>query len=312
MKNIIAILGPTASGKTDIGIKLAKKIDGEIVSCDSMQIYKYMDIGTAKPKKEELDGIPYHLIDIVFPDEEFNAGIYRKMARNIIKDIEKRGKLPIIVGGTGLYFRTLRYRLHSIGKSDTLRKSFEVKAKKEGIESLYKELLILDPEYALSISKQDEKRIIRALEVIKISGQKFSTLSNTWAKKQDRDEFSNKFIVFILYKKREILYKDINKRVDKMIEDGLVNEVKDLLDMGYSKNLNSMAAIGYKEIINYLEGRYSLEDAVNLIKKNTRHYAKRQFTWFRKEEDAIWIDSEDKSRALNEILDYLREHSIVL
>lgn len=300
---IIAILGPTASGKTDIGIKLAKKINGEIISCDSMQIYKYMDIGTAKPKPKELEGVKYHLINIIDPDEEFNAGFYRNLAIEKIREILARGNIPIIVGGTGLYFRVLRYNLHEVPKNKRIRNELEQIASLKGLESLYKELVLLDPGYANMISPTDKKRIIRALEVIKISGKKFSELSSTWTKE---DEFSSNFIIFILYKKRDILYKDINKRVDKMIEVGLIDEVKKLLNMGYSKELNSMSAIGYKEVINYFEGKFNLKETIELIKKNTRHYAKRQIIWFRKEKDGVWIDSEDKDRAINEILEYLK------
>ncbi len=298
-KKVIAILGPTASGKTAIGIEIAKKIGGEIVSCDSMQVYKYMDIGTAKPTQKEIGDIEYHLIDIIYPDEDFNAGIYEKLAKKKIKEIKDKGRIPIIVGGTGLYFRVLRYGLHHIPKDKKIREILEERARTEGIETLYKELSFLDPEYVTKINPNDKKRIIRALEVIKISGKKFSELSKSW---EENTNFAKNFLVFILYKERAILYKAINKRVDKMIKEGLVSEVETLLRMGYSKNLNALSAIGYKEIIDYLEGKYSLEEAINLIKKNTRHYAKRQFIWFRKEKDAIWIDATDRDKALKEIL----------
>jgi len=303
MDKVIAILGPTASGKTSIGIELAKKIGGEIISCDSMQVYKYMDIGTAKPTREEVSGIGYHLIDIIYPNEEFNAGIYEKLAKEKINEVIRKGKIPIIVGGTGLYFRALRYGLHNIPKNKKTRETLENIAKDEGIEFLYHELLSLDPEYAKTIGPTDKKRIIRALEVIKISGEKFSRLSKTW--REDTD-FSKRFLVFVLYKERPLLYQDIEKRVDEMIGKGLVDEVKRLLDMGYSKDLNALSAIGYKEIIDYLERKYSLEDTIYLIKKNTRHYAKRQFIWFRKEKDAIWIDSWDKKDALEKLLNFIR------
>ncbi len=303
MNKIIAILGPTASGKTSIGIELAKKIGGEIISCDSMQVYKYMDIGTAKPTREEVNDVKYHLIDIVYPDEDFNAGIYEKLAKEKINEVIKEKKIPIIIGGTGLYFRALRYGLHDIPKDEKIRKALENIAKEEGIKVLYYELLSLDPEYAKTIGPTDKKRIIRALEVIKISGEKFSRLSKTW--REDTD-FSKKFLVFVLYKERPILYQDIEKRVDQMIDKGLVDEVKALLDMGYSKDLNALSAIGYKEIIDYLEGKYSIEDAAYLIKKNTRHYAKRQFIWFRKEKDAIWIDSRNKKGALERLLNSIK------
>ncbi len=305
MKDIIAILGPTASGKTDIGITLAKRIGGEIISCDSMQVYRYMNIGTAKPTKEELQGINYHLIDIVDPDEEFNAGIYERFARKKIEEIISKNKIPIIVGGTGLYFRALRYGLHDIPKDKKIRKELEKLCEKNGIEGLFRELISCDPEYAKIISPQDKKRIIRALEVIRISGKKFSELSKSW---EIRNEFSEKFIVFILYKERETLYKDINKRVDDMIKKGLLREVESLLKMGYDKQLNAMSAIGYKELIEYLEGKYPLEHAVSLIKKNTRRYAKRQFIWFRKEKDAIWIDNRNKDRTIDVLLDHISKY----
>lgn len=298
-KNIIIIAGPTASGKTELGIALAKKINGEVVSADSMQIYKYMDIGTAKPTKEEMDGIQHHMIDIVFPDEEFSVALYRRMAGECINDILSRGKIPIVIGGTGLYINSLTYNLDftetSVDKE--YREYLTSLAREKGKEYVHQMLKDIDPESYNRLYPNDLKRVIRALEVYKNTGKTISQYQRESRKKP----IEYNIAYFALTMDRNRLYERINTRVDRMFEAGLIDEVKMLRRMGYTRDLTSMQAIGYKEVYDYLDGLYTLDEVKDIIKQGTRRYAKRQLTWFRKDTRVNWIDL-DKLDTKEEII----------
>ncbi|MFO7151759.1 MAG: tRNA (adenosine(37)-N6)-dimethylallyltransferase MiaA [Bacillota bacterium] len=287
-KILVAIVGPTAVGKTEISIEVALKLDGEIISADSMQIYKYMDIGTAKPTLEERKGIPHHMIDIVYPDEEFSVADFKEMAEKCIADIHRRGKIPILTGGTGLYINAVcyGYTFSSFDKDENLRNQLRLEAEKYGNEFLYGKLKQIDPKAAEKIHPNNLRRVIRALEVYIKTGVPFSHFEELT--KMHGSPYD--LLIFGLTMPREELYKRIDKRVQKMIESGWIDEVKRLLEMGYAKDLNSMQALGYRQIIDYLEGRITLEEAVRLIARDTRRYAKRQYTWFRKDKNIIWLD----------------------
>lgn len=303
---IIVIVGPTAVGKTYVSIDLAKKLGTEIISADSMQIYKGMDVGTAKIKTEEMQGIKHHMIDLIYPDENYSVSDFKREAEKNIDEMISRGNVPIIVGGSGLYVNSLIYDLDfSNAKSnEKLRDYYTYYHKEHGEEALYEKLKKIDPESAEKIHKNNVKRVIRALEVYDLTGRKFSESNTDIRKKSSKYDF----ILIGLSMDRKILYERINQRVDKMINEGLVEEVKSLLDKGFEKNLISMQAIGYKEIIEFLEGNITFEEAVNILKQNTRHFAKRQFTWFLKDENVKWFDIEDVNKidaSLENIYDYL-------
>lgn len=286
--NLFILIGPTAIGKTSLSIDLAKRLNGEIISADSMQIYKHMDIGTAKVTKEEMENIPHYLVDIIPPDEGFTVSDYKSKATMHINDINKRGKLPIVVGGTGLYINSLVYDLNFAGVSpnEEIRQKYESLANEFGNEYLHKKLLEVDRASGERLDVNNVQRIIRALEIYEVTGK---TMTEQY--KDFRVPIQDYNLVMVcLNMDRATLYERINQRVDIMIEEGLIEEVKSILDMGYSKNLVSLKAIGYKEIIMYLDGFISLEDAINLIKKGSRNYAKRQLTWFRRDDRIKWID----------------------
>lgn len=299
-KNLIIIAGPTASGKTSLSIELSKRIDGEIVSADSMQIYKYMDIGSAKPTIDEMQGIPHHMIDIIKPEEEFSVALYRQKAGECIDDIISRGKMPIVVGGTGLYINSLTYPLDftNTAQDKEYRSYLQKLAENFGGEYIHNMLKEVDIESADRLHPNDIKRIIRALEVYKNTGK---TMTEYKLESKLKDIEYN-FAYMGLYMDRQKLYDRINKRVDEMFEKGLVEEVKKLKEMGYNKNMTSMQGIGYKEVFDYLDGLYTLDEVKDIIKQNTRHYAKRQLTWFRREERIHWIDI-DKFNSADEILE---------
>lgn len=284
-KLALVIIGPTCSGKTSLALNLAKKLNSEIISADSRQIYKYLDIGTAKPTLEELNSIKHHFIDILDPSAEFNASMFEIEALKIITELHSQNKIPIIAGGSGLYVKALIDGIFdSIDSDEDYRiELFELK-NKFGNEYLYEELKKIDPVSAEKMLPQNWKRIIRALEVYKISGEPIWKLQSSYQR-----EVNVNFIQYGLNWEREILYKNIEARVDKMIEDGLIDEVSNLINK-YDKSLNSLNTVGYKEIIEFLENKISKERAVELIKRNTRRYAKRQLTWFRKDERIKWID----------------------
>lgn len=281
---LFILMGPTAVGKTSISIDLAKKLNGEIISADSMQIYKYMDIGTAKVKPYEMNGVPHYLIDIIYPDENFTVSDYKRMATKYIKKINQENKLPIVVGGTGLYINSLVYKLNfaSVPPNEEVRRKLDIFDN----EHLHAKLLEVDINSGERISINDRKRIIRALEIWEVSGKTPSEFNKNF--REETDEYD--LVMVCLNMDREKLYQRINDRVDIMIEEGLVEEVKNILNMGYNKDLVSMQGIGYKEIIMYLENKINLDEAINLIKQGSRNYAKRQLTWFKRDNRIKWID----------------------
>lgn len=291
-KPLIIIAGPTACGKTSVSIELAKKINGEIISADSMQVYKYMDIGTAKIKNEQMFGINHYLIDELLPDEEYSVAVFQKLAKKYIDLIYKNNNIPILVGGTGFYINALvnDNNFMSTKVDIEFRNNMQIIANKYGNEYIYNILKKYDIESAKIIHPNNIKRVIRALEYFKQTGKPIS--QHNIEEKNKESFYKTTFI--ILYTQREQLYKRINERVDQMLKDGLVNEVKFLLEK-YNENLVSMKGIGYKEIIKYLKNEISLDEAIYILKKNTRHFAKRQLTWFKHQCNGTWIDVEEFS-----------------
>lgn len=289
-KKVIVNVGPTCSGKTNLSIKIAQLIPSEIISADSRQFYKYLDIGTAKPSKDQLNKIPHHLIDFLDPSENYDVSMFEKDAERNIEEIFKKTKIPIVVGGSGLYIKALIDGIfETANKDEEYRKELLQKRKELGNEFLYEKLKKVDPVSADKMLPQNWKRVMRALEVFHTTGEPI------WKHHQKQSPSKEKkynFFQFGLNWERETLYENINRRVDWMIENSLVDEVKKILGMGYDKNLNSLNTVGYKEIIQYLDGEISLERAIELIKRNTRHYAKRQITWFRKDKRIHWFDVE--------------------
>lgn len=288
---IIIVAGPTACGKTDVSIELAKKVNGEIISADSMQVYKYMDIGTAKISKDEMQGIKHYLIDELYPDEEYSVAVFQSMAKRYMNEIFKKGKIPIIVGGTGFYINALLYdnEFTDIDKDDKLRARLYNIAKEKGNGYIHQLLREVDPEAAELIHQNNIKRVVRALEFFEQTNSKISDHNKEGKKRECKYNAE----IAILNTERDKLYQRINRRVDKMIHSGLVDEVKKLLDMNYSKNLVSMQGLGYKEIVKYLEGQTDFDAAVFELKKCTRHFAKRQLTWFSRQLDGQWYSTED-------------------
>lgn len=303
---LIIIGGPTACGKTAMSILLAKKIDGEIISADSMQVYRGMDIGTAKVTKEEADGVPHHLIDILEPDEPYNVMVFQQKAKQAIQEISARGKIPIVVGGTGFYINALLYdnAFTETQGDDSFRQACYAQAQAEGADVLYQKLLSIDPEYAKTTHANNVKRVTRALEYYHLTGEKFS--AHNAAQKQKESPYQS--AVILLTMQREKLYARIEQRVDLMMQQGLEQEVKGLLDKGYDGSLVSMQGLGYKEFLPYFAGEISLQQAVETLKTSTRHFAKRQLTWFRRQIDGLWIDlsQTNAETALEEMLSYLQ------
>lgn len=309
-KPLIVIAGPTACGKTDISIDLAEKIGGEIISGDSMQVYKYMDIGTAKVTKEEMRGIPHYLVDELYPDEEYNVMLFQQKAKQYMEGIYSRGHIPIIVGGTGFYINALVYdNDFSEEEESEIRKELYAVAENEGAEKLHAMLAEVDPEYAANIHHNNVKRVARALEYYRLTGEKMSE-HNKNAKEK---ETPYNLAFFVLNMDREKLYERINLRVDIMMNNGLEHEVRKLIEMGYSPELVSMQGLGYKEFIPYFNGEISLEQVVDDIKKYTRRFAKRQLTWFRGQTNGTWLDmgTLSKDKALEIMLDELKTKKII-
>ena len=302
-QKVIVICGPTASGKTALSIELAKKINGEIVSCDSMQIYKEMDIGTAKPTKEEMQEIPHYMINTIFPNERYSVADYKKDAKKAIREIIKKGKVPIIVGGTGLYVDSLIYEIEypDIKFDEKYRQELEEQVRKDGLEKLYNKAKKIDPEAMLKISSNDKKRILRVLEIYKATGK---TKTEQERKSREKEpEFD--YLVYGLNMPREKLYERINLRVDIMIKQGLIKEVEEIYKK-YNEFPTAMQGLGYKEVVEYLEGHLTKEEMIEKIKQETRRYAKRQKTWFRKNKQTIWLDTENtKQNNLQIILEDL-------
>lgn len=287
----IVICGPTASGKTALSIELAKKIGGEIISCDSMQIYKEMDIGTAKPTKEEMQEIKHYLMDFVSPDKRYSVADFKQDAKNAMKEIIAKGKIPIIVGGTGLYVDSLIYEIDypNIEFDENYRKQLEEKSEKEGLEKLYEEAKKIDPHAIEKISVNDQKRILRILEIYHATGK-----NKTEQEKESRkNPVEYDYHVYAINWDREKLYERINKRVEIMIEQGLIEEVKRIYQK-YDTFPTAMQGLGYKEVVEYLENKCTKEEMIEKIKMETRRYAKRQLTWFRKNKQTIWLDGQEK------------------
>lgn len=302
MKNkVLVIAGPTAVGKTELSINIAKKLNTEIISADSMQIYKYMDIGSAKVTEEEKDGVIHHMIDVVTPNEGFSASEYKAMAKPIIDKIISKGKIPIIAGGTGLYIDSVTCNMNfsETDKDETYRDELNKLADEKGNEYLHNMLKDIDIESYNSIHMNNRKRVIRALEVYKLTGKPFSTYN--LGKNMYESDYDVHY--FVLNMNREKLYDRINRRVDIMMEKGLLEECIKLKDMGYTSNMQSMQGIGYKEILYYLEGKISLEKAIDMIKQGSRNYAKRQITWFKRDKRSKFLDKDVLSD--DEILDII-------
>lgn len=305
-QNLIIISGPTASGKTDLSINLAKDINGSIISADSMQVYKGMDIGSAKISKDEMQGVKHYLIDVLDPHEDFNIVMFKQFAKNDIDLISKDNKIPIVVGGTGFYIQAL---LYDIDFSDEASEDKEIRekllsiAKDKGNDYIHNMLADVDSKAASTIHKNDTKRIIRALEFNMKTGGKISEHNDI----QRENESPYNFKYFVITKNREQLYKDIDRRVDIMIEKGLVDEVKRLKEQGLTKDNVSMKGLGYKEILAYLDGDITLDKAIEIIKRDTRHFAKRQLTWFKRERNVIWINKDDFENNEFKILEFIKE-----
>ena len=296
---LVIIAGPTAVGKTSVSIKLAKKFNAEIINADSRQIYKKLNIGTAKPTKAEQAEVPHHLIDLIDPDKQFNAARFAELAKKKIKEIELKGKRVFVVGGTGLYIKALIHGLFSTPPSDrNLKERLIKEAEKRGLAYLHQKLKKIDPVSGGRIHPNDKQRIIRALEVYYLTGEPISKL-------QERHRFkSSQFetLKIALYRPKEELYERINKRVNQMIDQGLLAEVKSLLEEGYSPELNSMTSIGYQHIASYLSGKLSLDRAIELLQRDTRRYAKRQITWFKGDREYVWI-SPDEYEKIEKMID---------
>ena len=302
---ICIIAGPTATGKSDVAIAVAHALNGEIISADSAQIYKYMDIGTAKLLKEEMQGINHYMIDEIYPDQPFSVSKYKKKAEEYIEHICENGKLPIIAGGTGLYINSLLndFDFSESVSDEQFRNEMQQIVDEKGAEYVHKMLEKIDKESSERLHFNDTRRIIRALEVFKVTGKTITEFQIESKDKPSKYEFA--FVGLTM--DRKLLYERIEKRVDIMIEKDLLNEVKNLLSMGYNKNLVSMKAIGYKELADYLDGVYTWTDVIDLIKKNSRHYAKRQLTWFRRDERITWFDVniDEKSRLVLNIIKHI-------
>lgn len=300
-QTVIVVCGPTGVGKTDLSYLIARKLPAEIISADSRQIYKYLDIGTAKPPKEILSQIPHHFIDILYPDQHYSAGQFGIESREVLREIFDRGKMPLVVGGSGLYIRAMiEGFFNGNDYNSEIRESLQLRLEKEGLESLYQELLKIDKKSASKIHPNNSVRILRALEVYLSTGKPLSKLQ---AEKLPPLPFP--VLKFGIHKDRRMLYRDINMRVDQMFQRGLLAEVRNILELGYNKNLNSLKSVGYKEVIQYIDGKIDFNVCVQQVKQNSRRYAKRQLTWFRNEKDIKWFEINDKNdmeKILSQIL----------
>ena len=312
-KPMIILTGPTAAGKSALSVELAKKINGAVISADSMQVYRHMDIGSAKITPEEMQGVTHYMIDELEPDEEFHVVRFVTMAKEYLKEIYADGKIPIIAGGTGFYIQALLYDIDFTEQQcdETYRRQLEDLAREHGAEYLHGILREVDPASAEAIHANNIKRVIRALEFYHLSGKKISEHNETERQKQSPYNFA----YFVLTDERAKLYERIDRRVDAMIEAGLVEEVKKLKSKGCSREMVSMQGLGYKEILAYLDGGCTLEEAVYIIKRETRHFAKRQLTWFKRERDVIWLDKQafgyDDAAILKDMISILEEKEII-
>ena len=313
-KPLIILAGPTAVGKTSLSIRLAKETGGEIISADSMQVYRHMDIGSAKITKEEMDGVPHYLVDVLEPEEEFNVVRFQQMAKEAAEKIWEKGKIPLVVGGTGFYIQALLYDIDFTENDgdESYRRQLEQKGSdEEGASELYEMLKTVDPKAAQEIHPRNIKRIIRALEFYHQTGRKISEHNET----QRQKESPYNYAYFVLTDERSRLYERIDQRVDLMMEQGLLDEVRYLKERGVRKDSTAMQGLGYKELYAYLEGEYPLDEAVRIIKRDTRHFAKRQLTWFKRERDVIWADKsvigQEEEKLADYMLGYLREKNII-
>ena len=311
MKPLLILTGPTAVGKTKLSLGLARAVKGEIISADSMQVYRKMDIGSAKITPREMDGVRHHLIDVLEPEEDFNVVKFQSLAQKAMEEIYARGRIPIIVGGTGFYIQSVLYDIDFTENDGdvSLRRELEVTAAEKGPEYLHRMLRDVDPEAADELHPNNVKRVIRALEFYRQTGTKISVHN----RKEREKESPYQFAYFVLTDDRARLYERIDRRVDKMMQDGLLEEVRTLRDRGVKPACTSMQGLGYKELYACLEGECSLEEAVRIIKRDTRHFAKRQITWFKREKDVIWLDKRqfsDRDGLLEEMLGYLRKKGI--
>ena len=300
---ILIISGPTSAGKSEIAVESAKRLDGEIVSADSMQVYRGMDIGTGKLSKDEMQGVRHHLIDVMDPREDFNVSKFRGMAIAAIDDILSRGGLPIVVGGTGFYIKSLLYTKDEgdPGKDPEFKEQLRERADKEGLSVLYEELMKVDERQCARINRNDRSRIIRSLEYNHATGLRYSDYCDSVTSEEPRYDAS----FFVLECDRSILYKRMDERIDRMMADGLVDEVRGLVADGVGRDHTSMNGIGYKEILSYLSGEITIDEAVRQIKSNTHHYAVRQSTWFRNQKGSVIIDCSDREKAIESIISSL-------
>lgn len=310
---LIILTGPTASGKTALSVELAKRIGGEIISADSMQVYRYMDVGSAKVTAEEMNGVPHHLIDVLDPQDSFNVVTFQEMAKEAMQKIYANGHIPIVAGGTGFYIQALLYDIDFTDNDGDMeyRHQLEELSKEQGAEVLHAMLREVDPPSADAIHANNVKRVIRALEFYKKTGQRISDHNE----EERQKESPYNFAYYVLNMDRATLYDRIDLRVDKMIESGLEEEVKQLKAMGCTRDMVSMQGLGYKEILDYLNGELSLEEAVYILKRDTRHFAKRQLTWFKREKDVTWVTQEnfgfDREKIRNWITDDLKARGII-
>lgn len=312
-KPLIVLTGPTAVGKTKLSIALAKAVGGEIISADSMQVYKSMDIGSAKIRPEEMGGIPHYLVDVLEPSEEFHIVKFQQMAKEAMEKIYANGHIPILVGGTGFYIQAIVKDIDFTKNEENteIRAKWEQFAKDHGAEALHEELGKVDPKSAETIPAGNVKRVVRALEFYELSGSPISEHNE----EQKAKESPYQFAYFVLNDHRELLYERIEKRIDEMLEEGLIDEVKGLKERGFTKDMVSMQGLGYKEILDYLDGNLTLEEAVYILKRDTRHFAKRQLTWFRREPEVSWIHKYeygyDDTKILNAMTDILKDKGII-
>lgn len=309
---LIILTGPTAVGKTALSIGLAKAVDGEIISADSMQVYRKMNIGTAKIQQSEMQGVRHHLIDILDPGEDFNVVLFKKYALEAMKDIYSRGKIPVVVGGTGFYIQALLYDINFEDNDNDMsyREELQILAAEHGNSYIHDMLAGVDPESAEKIHENNVKRVIRALEFYKKTGTKISEHNEAESQKESPYNFE----YFVLNDDRQKLYDRIDRRIDIMLEDGLLDEVKSLVDEGYSRDLVSMQGLGYKEMIDYILERYTLDEAVYTLKRDTRHFAKRQVTWFKREKQVTWVNKNEfdsEADILSFMIERLREKEII-
>ena len=300
MRPLIIITGPTAVGKTALSVRLAKAIGGEIISADSMQVYRHMDIGSAKIKKEEMDGVPHYLIDVLDPEEEFNVTVFQKMAKEAVEEIYSHGHIPIVAGGTGFYIQALLYDIDFTenGEDTSIRMELEKLGQERGAEFLHNLLRDIDQDSADEIHENNMKRVIRAIEYYRQTGERISEHN----KRERQKKSPYDFLYYVVNTDRTRLYERIDRRVDLMLEQGLVVEVMHLKDMGLTRDMVSMQGLGYKEILDYLQGIYTLEEAIYILKRDTRHFAKRQITWFKRERDVRWLDLPDFNNDLDQVL----------